>query len=278
MLFQLFLFSFVFAISNLFLLFSLLSCTVIVLLCTAIVQPYGKRQLLNCLELFALTSLWLTLWAGNVFNANPRCEDGKGGTVAWCETISIAVGVIVVIMLVTVVATMIYYKKQKQCDACLGSSSHHELEEEEEQEQEQEQDGMESANITSFTNPTLDPVTENNTQHINIEMPTINHNSSESKIPDDWDAHETDEGDTFYVQRSSGLTQWEKPSSLSSSSTSSSPHHHTRTSTQLPADWDKHKSDQGQRYYVNNRTSESSWTAPEGASGGSVSASGERKK
>ena len=199
---------------------------------------------------------------------------------AWCETISIAVGVIVVIMLVTVVATMIYYKKQKQCDACLGSSSHHELEEEEEQEQEQEQeqDGMESANITSFTNPTLDPVTENNTQHINIEMPTINHNSSESKIPDDWDAHETDEGDTFYVQRRSGLTQWEKPSSLSSSNTSSSPHHHTRTSTQLPADWDKHKSDQGQRYYVNNRTSESSWTAPEGASGGSVSASGERKK
>jgi len=89
------------------------------------------------------------LWAGNVFNANPRCEDGKGGTVAWCDTISIAVGVVDVIMLIAVVATMVYYKKQKQCNACLGSLGsrfHHELEEEE--------DGMDSSDVTTFTNPT----------------------------------------------------------------------------------------------------------------------------
>ena len=224
------------------------------------VQPYGKNQLLNFLELCTLTAIWLTLWAGNVFNANPRCEDGQGGTVPWCDTISIAVGLIDVIMVVAVVATMVYYKKQKQCDICLSSRFHQELEEEEE-------DGMESADVTSFTNPTLDPTTANSTPHINIEMTTTNHaDSGSSKFPDKWDAHETEEGETFYVQRGSGVTQWEKPSSFSSSS----PHHHTRDSTKLPPDWDKYNDEEGQRFYVNNSTSESSWSAPEGATGGST--------
>ena len=204
--------------------------TVFVLLSTAVVQPYGQRRLLNYLELLTLTAIWLTLWAGNVFNANPRCEDGQGGTVAWCDTISIAVGVIDVIMLIAVVATMVYYKKQKKCDAYLGSRSHHELKEEEE--------GTEAADVTSFTNPTLDPTTASSAPHVNIEMPTTNHISSGSEIPDDWDAHETEQGDTFYVQRGSGLTQWDKPSASLSSSASSSPHHHTRDSTKLPPDWE----------------------------------------
>ena len=145
--------------------------------------------MLNYLELSTLIAIWLTLWAGNVFNANPRCEDGKGGTVAWCDTISIAVGVIDVIMMFAVVATMVYYKKQKQCDACLAKRSHHELEEEEE--------GMEATDVTSFTNPTLDPATASSAPHINIEMTTTNHNRSGSEIPDDWDAHETEEGVAF---------------------------------------------------------------------------------
>jgi hypothetical protein len=217
------------------------------------VQPYGQRQLLNYLELLTLTAIWLTLWAGNVFNANPRCEDGKGGTVAWCDTVSIAVGVIDVIMLIAVVATMVYYKKQKQCDACLGRRSHHELEEEE--------DGMDSTGVTSFTNPTLDPATASTAPHIHIEMTTTNHNTSDSNVPDDWDVHETEQGETFYVQRGSGLTQWDKPSS---------PHHHTRGSTKLPADWDKYNDEEGQRYYVNNSTQESVWVAPEGSTGGST--------
>jgi hypothetical protein len=186
--------------------------------------------------------------------------------VAWCDTVSIAIGVIDVIMMIAVGATMVYYKKQTQCDACLGSRSHHELEEEEE--------GMEAADITSFTNPTLDPATANTAPHVNIEMTSTNHSSSGSEIPDDWDAHETEEGVAFYVQRGSGLTQWDKPTS-SSSSTSSSPQHHTRDSTKLPPNWDKYKSEEGQRFYVNNDTSESSWVPPEGSIGGSASARGE---
>ena len=197
-----------------------------------------------------------------MFNANPRCEDGKGGTVAWCDTISIVIGMIDVIMLVAVVATMVYYKKQKQCDSCLGSRSHHELEEEE--------DGMESTDVTSFTNPTLDPATANSAPHVNIEMTTTNHSNSGSEIPDDWDAHETEQGVAFYVQRGSGLTQWNKPNSSSSSSTSSRPQHHTRDSTKLPPDWNKYNDEEGQRYYSNDQTQESSWVPPEGSTGGST--------
>jgi hypothetical protein len=179
-----------------------LLCIVIVLLCTAIVQPYGKRRLLNYLELFTLTAIWLTLWAGNVFNANPRCEDGKGGTVAWCDTISIAVGMIDVIMVIAVAATMVYYKKQKQCDAFLSSRSHDKLEEEE------EGSSMESTGVTSFTNPTLDAATASNAPHVNIEMIPTHHNDSGSKIPDNWDMHESEEGEIFYEDRLSGVTQW----------------------------------------------------------------------
>ena len=112
-----------------------------------------------------------------------------------------------------------------------------------------------------------------------------NHSSSDSKIPDDWDAHETNEGDTFYVQRSSGLTQWEKPSSSQGSSLSSSSSvsqmevelpvsaagHHARNSTQLPPGWYKQDDGQGRRYYSNNETLASQWTAPEGSTGGSAS-------
>ena len=98
-------------------------------------------------------------------------------------------------------------------------------------------------------------------------MTTTSHADSGSKIPD-WDAHETEEGETFYVQRGSGLTQWEQPSSFSSSS----PQHHTRDSTKLPPDWDKHNDEEGRRYYSNNSTQESAWVPPEGSIGGSASA------
>ena len=127
---------------------------------------------------------------------------------------------------------------------------------------------MASVGATSFTNPTLDPATANSAPHINVEMTTTNHDDSSSKIPDDWDAHETEHGDTFYVQRGTGLTQWDKPSS------SSSPHHHTRDSTRLPPNWNKYNDKEGRRYYSNNSTQESAWVAPEGSTGGSAGGTG----
>jgi hypothetical protein len=47
--------------------------------------------------------------------------------------------------------------------------------------------------------------------------------------------------------------------------------HHTRDSTKLPPDWNKYNDDEGQRYYSNYKTQESSWVAPEGSTGGSAS-------
>ena len=31
---------------------------------------------------------------------------------------------------------------------------------------------------------------------------------------DDWEEHKTEEGKTFYLQHSTGLSQWEKPSGV----------------------------------------------------------------
>ena len=53
----------------------------------------------------------------------------------------------------------------------------------------------------------------------------------------------------------------------------SEPQHHTRTSTQLPPNWNKYNTDDGHRYYTNNQTQESQWLAPEGATGGTTDGS-----
>ena len=91
---------------------------------------------------------------------------------------------------------------------------------------------------------------------------------------DDWEEHKTEEGKTFYLQRSTGLSQWERPSGgndleARSPSAADSPQHHARMSTKLPSNWNKHVDPQGKRYYSNTETRETSWTAPDGATGGS---------
>ena len=87
---------------------------------TAVVQPFGKQRVLQFLELGTLMATWMTLWAGTVFNSNPKCEDGEGGTVAWCDALSVLVGVLDIAMVIVVVAVVVYLTKQKDCDACCG--------------------------------------------------------------------------------------------------------------------------------------------------------------
>ena len=70
---------------------------------------------------------------------------------------------------------------------------------------------MEATDVTSFPNPRLDAETVHITPELSLETTTNNPNNSDLELPDNWDAHETEQGDTFYVQRGSGLTQWEKP-------------------------------------------------------------------
>ena len=90
---------------------------------------------------------------------------------------------------------------------------------------------------------------------------TINQDDAEV---DEWEEHKTEEG----------LSQWEKPSGgndleARSPSAADSPQHHARMSTKLPSNWNKRVDPQGKRYYSNTETRETSWTAPDGATGGS---------
>jgi len=87
---------------------------VIIMLLTAIVRPFGDHFLLQCLDLATLAAVWMTLWAGTVFNDHPRCEDGAGGTLAWCDFLSVVIGVVIMLCLVLVVAVIVYYKKKSR--------------------------------------------------------------------------------------------------------------------------------------------------------------------
>ena len=65
---------------------------------------------------------------------------------------------------------------------------------------------MESVDVTMFTNPSME-----------------GGNTAIGAL-DDWAEHKTDEGNTYYSQRSTGLTQWEKPPTTESSQNTSFMH------------------------------------------------------
>ena len=90
---------------------------VIVMLMTAIVQPFGDRSMLQFLELGTLAVTWGALWAGSVFNAHPRCEDGNGGTFAWCDALSILISGLIILCVMMSIAVVVYYKKQEEVHA-----------------------------------------------------------------------------------------------------------------------------------------------------------------
>ncbi len=84
---------------------------------TARAQPYGNHQGLQRLEQTLLGCTCLTLWAGSVFNAHPRCEDGAGGTLPWCEFLSVTIGLA---DLAAGVGALLYYLHLKGVCTCLG--------------------------------------------------------------------------------------------------------------------------------------------------------------
>ena len=157
------------------------------------------------------------------------------------------------------------------------------------------------------------------------------HSRDETRMPDGWDKHFTEDGTRYYAERASGLSSWEAPEGATGGSTgrpsagrggehggaeagataaatagggelgigvgqvygakkegaaaaaeaagtieyTRNPQqragsHHQRDSTQLPAGWDKHRDDDGNRYYTDATTGASSWEAPAGARGGST--------
>ena len=106
-------------------------------------------MLLQLLEMGTLAATWITVWAGTVFNSNPYCEDEKGGTLGWCDGLSIFIGLMDVLMALAVVVVIAYYMKQEKCDACIGMYRCHVLKTNEAEWSQH----MESAGVISCVNP-----------------------------------------------------------------------------------------------------------------------------
>ena len=115
-------------------------------------------------------------------------------------------------------------------------------------------------------------------------------------MPPNWDKYDDEEGRRYYSNNSTQESSWVAPEGSTGGSASASgksvptysnpmkttkaketgatvalkKKHHARNSTKLPPDWNKYNDDEGQRYYTNDKTQESSWDAPEGSTGGST--------
>mgnify|MGYP001181786708 CR=1 FL=1 len=180
-------------------------CIVLIMLITAIVQPYGKQIQLHVLELSSLAAIWLTLWAGSVFNSHPRCEDGKGGTLGWCDSLSVAIGILDIMSLVMVAFVMAYYKKQEQFDAMFQKMFERSGSEAQRMrlalEAEERRQRMANADVSE--NPSM----------LSIELTAVSEN--ENGLPTGWE-EEIDEnsGDTYYYKtgdETGATTTWTRP-------------------------------------------------------------------
>ena len=160
---------------------------VCVIVLTAVVRPFGERVLLQYLEMGTLLATWATLWAGTVFNTYPRCEDDKvgGTTVAWCDSLSIAIGLLDIGMVVAVIAVVVYYTKQDQCNACCLRLWNKSVGKRRLAKRKREADGrrsrMDSTEVTSFVNPQLDIEMIEKTPELSVEL-TIVTNSENVEV------------------------------------------------------------------------------------------------
>ena len=112
---------------------------------------------------------WATLWAGSVFNTHPRCEDGKGGKVGWCDALSVLVSLMVITSVVMCISIIVYYTKQDNCNNCWDKHVQARVNRLREQRVARRESGrrdrMES-NATMFDNPFNDEI-------IGIEMTEV---------------------------------------------------------------------------------------------------------
>jgi hypothetical protein len=151
---------------------------VCVIVMTAVVRPFGERTLLQYLEMGTLLATWMTLWAGTVFNAYPRCEksDGQGGTEGWCDFLSVVIGILNVVMVVAVIVVIVFYTKQKKCFACFEEMRDKTIgkwrRKKKTRHEREMRSRFEAADVSSFVNPNLDAQTVLDTQELSIELTT----------------------------------------------------------------------------------------------------------
>ena len=278
---------------------------VIVMLLTAIVQPFGKQKLLQFLELGTLCATWMTLWAGTVFNSYPRCEDGEGGTVGWCDTLSVLVGVIDIAMVFVVIVVVVYLTKQKECDACCGRVKDETVGQHRRESIFREAAGrrsrMESSEVTLCGNPTLDveaaagevgiemttrtsgeskATSESSTSdalEVGIETTTRTNERESGRRSTDATATDSDSSDTSTIARggsdnatSNAVTTFTNPR-LTAATADSTQTLSIETDTTtfialldvpLPEGWVEHEADNGQLYYEEESSGVTQWDVP----------------
>jgi hypothetical protein len=146
----------------------------VVIILTAVVRPFGEQTLLQFLELGTLMATWMTLWAGTVFNSNPRCEDGQGGTIGWCDALAVLVGLFDIAMAFVAIVVVVYLTKRKSCDACCGRVKDETVGQRRREsiarEAEERRSRMESVDVTSFGNPSWGVKKVDDAAESSIEM------------------------------------------------------------------------------------------------------------
>ena len=177
----------------------------VVIVLTCLIQPFGKNILLHFLEVVTLAATWMTLWAGSVFNTIPRCEDGKGEAVGWCNALSIFIGLLNIAAVVAVVVGFIYYKQQKRCNAC-GKKVYDEVvvaRQRRKTERKQQQLRQRMNEVDMLNNPYDGERKVDGEGNSEIEMTSI------ESLEDGW-SKEIDEstGDAFLYNQETGETKW----------------------------------------------------------------------
>merc|ERR1712028_312093 len=103
---------------------------------------------------------------------------------------------------------------------------------------------------------------------------TYDHRRKSTKMPAGWDKLEDEEGNRYYAEQESGVTSWDAPpgsvgGSAGGGEEAPAVGAPARRGTILPGGWGKDEHD-GEKYYYNEKTGETTWDAPEGATGGST--------
>ena len=74
----------------------------------------GNFYLENTHTQACLSCVWCTLWAASVFNDHPRCEDGQGGYILWCNVVSGLIGATDVIVAASIPGVFVYLKWKRK--------------------------------------------------------------------------------------------------------------------------------------------------------------------
>ena len=141
----------------------------------------------------------------NMMNNNNNKDNDEGKDSAGAV---IAAVIITIVVLVGIIGAIVYRNQnqnKEQPSPSQSSLDGLEMVESFQVDEEGRRSRMESVDVTMVTNPSMEA---------NTAIGAL----------DDWEEHKTDEGNTYYSQRSTGLTQWEKPPTTESSQNTSFMH------------------------------------------------------